>query len=149
MKIGIANDHTALEMKKDIIAYLECKGHEIVDYGTDSTESTDYPIWGEKVANAVASGEVEKGIAICGTGLGISLACNKVNGIRACVCSEPYTARYSRLHNNCNIICFGARVIGIEMAKMIVDEFFETEFEGGRHQRRVDMIMDIETRNRK
>ena len=149
MKIGIANDHTELEMKKDIIAYLESKGHEIVDYGTDSTESTDYPIWGEKVANAVASGEVEKGIAICGTGLGISLACNKVNGIRACVCSEPYTARYSRLHNNCNIICFGARVIGIEMAKMIVDEFFETEFEGGRHQRRVDMIMDIETRNRK
>ena len=149
MKIGIANDHTALEMKKDIIAYLESKGHEIVDYGTDSTESTDYPIWGEKVANAVASGEVEKGIAICGTGLGISLACNKVNGIRACVCSEPYTARYSRLHNKCNIICFGARVIGIEMAKMIVDEFFETEFEGGRHQRRVDMIMDIETRNRK
>ena len=149
MKIGIANDHTALEMKKDIIAYLESKGHEIVDYGTDSTESTDYPIWGEKVANAVASGEVEKGIAICGTGLGISLACNKVNGIRACVCSEPYTAIYSRLHNNCNIICFGARVIGIEMAKMIVDEFFETEFEGGRHQRRVDMIMDIETRNRK
>ena len=149
MKIGIANDHTAVEMKKDIIAYLESKGHEIVDYGTDSTESTDYPIWGEKVANAVASGEVEKGIAICGTGLGISLACNKVNGIRACVCSEPYTARYSRLHNNCNIICFGARVIGIEMAKMIVDEFFETEFEGGRHQRRVDMIMDIETRNRK
>ncbi len=149
MKIGIANDHTALEMKKDIIAYLESKGHEIVDYGTDSTESTDYPIWGEKVANAVAGGEVEKGIAICGTGLGISLACNKVNGIRACVCSEPYTARYSRLHNNCNIICFGARVIGIEMAKMIVDEFFETEFEGGRHQRRVDMIMDIETRNRK
>ena len=126
MKIGIANDHTALEMKKDIIAYLESKGHEIVDYGTDSTESTDYPIWGEKVANAVASGEVEKGIAICGTGLGISLACNKVNGIRACVCSEPYTDRYSRLHNNCNIICFGARVIGIEMAKMIVDEFFET-----------------------
>ena len=149
MKIGIANDHTALEMKKDIIAYLESKGHEIVDYGTDSTESTDYPIWGEKVANAVASGEVEKGIAICGTGLGISLACNKVNGIRACVCSEPYTARYSRLHNNCNIICFGARVIGIEMAKIIVDEFFETEFEGGRHQRRVDMIMDIEARNRK
>ena len=149
MKIGIANDHTALEMKKDIIAYLESKGHEIVDYGTDSTESTDYSIWGEKVANSVASGEVEKGIAICGTGLGISLACNKVNGIRACVCSEPYTARYSRLHNNCNIICFGARVIGIEMAKMIVDEFFETEFEGGRHQRRVDMIMDIETRNRK
>ena len=149
MKIGIANDHTALEMKKDIIAYLESKGHEIVDYGTDSTESTDYPIWGEKVANAVASGEVEKGIAICGTGLGISLACNKVNGIRACVCSEPYTAKYSRLHNNCNIICFGARVIGIEMSKMIVDEFFETEFEGGRHQRRVDMIMDIEARNRK
>lgn len=147
MRIGIANDHTAVEMKKELTAYLESKGHEIVNYGTDETASTDYPIWGEKVANAVASGEVEKGIAICGSGLGISLACNKVNGIRACVCSEPYTAKYSRLHNDCNIICFGARVIGIEMAKMIVDEFFTTEFEGGRHSRRVQQLTDIETRN--
>jgi ribose 5-phosphate isomerase B len=147
MKIGIANDHTAVEMKKEVTAYLESLGHEVINFGTDSTESTDYPIWGEKVANAVASGEVEKGIAICGTALGISLACNKVHGIRAAVCSEPYTAKYGRLHNDCNILCFGARVIGIEMAKMMLDAFLTTEFEGGRHQRRVDEIMDIERRN--
>ena len=147
MKIGIANDHTAVEMKKEVTAYLESLGHEVVNFGTDSTESTDYPIWGEKVANAVASGEVEKGIAICGTGLGISLACNKVHGIRAAVCSDPYTATYGRLHNDCNILCFGARVIGIEMAKMMLDAFLTTECEGGRHQRRVDEIMDIERRN--
>ncbi|MEE3488447.1 MAG: ribose 5-phosphate isomerase B [Bulleidia sp.] len=147
MKIGIANDHSAVEMKKELVEYLEGKGYEVVNYGTDSLESTDYPIWGEKVANAVASGEVERGIAICGTGVGISLACNKVRGIRAACVSEPYSAQYSRLHNNANIVCFGARVIGIETAKMIVDYFLETEFEGGRHARRVNMIMDIERRN--
>lgn len=147
MKIGIANDHSAVEMKKELVEYLEGKGYEVVNYGTDSLESTDYPIWGEKVANAVASGEVERGIAICGTGVGISLACNKVRGIRAACVSEPYSAEYSRLHNNANIVCFGARVIGIETAKMIVDYFLETEFEGGRHARRVGMIMDIERRN--
>jgi len=144
MKIGIANDHTAVEMKKEVTAYLESLGHEVINFGTDSTESTDYPIWGEKVANAVASGEVEKGIAICGTGLGISLACNKVHGIRACVCSDPYTARLSKQHNNTNIIAFGARVIGIETAKMIVEEWLNAEYEGGRHQTRIDMITEIE-----
>ena len=147
MKIGIANDHTAVEMKNDIKAYLESQGYTVINYGTDSLESTDYPDWGEKVAEAVASGEVDRGVAICGTGVGISLACNKVRGIRACVCSEPYSATYSRLHNDANIICFGARVIGIELAKMITDAFMNTEFEGGRHQRRVDKIMDIERRN--
>jgi len=147
MKIGIANDHSGVEMKGQVKEYLESLGHEVVNYGTDSTESTDYPIWGEKVANAVANGEVELGIAICGTGLGIGLACNKVRGIRAAICSEPYTAKYARLHNNCNILCFGDRVIGIEMAKMMIDEFLNTKFEGGRHQRRVDEIMDIERRN--
>ena len=96
------------------------------------------------MARAVASGEVEQGILICGTGLGISLAANKVRGIRAAVCSEPYTARMARQHNNCNILAFGARVVGTELAKMIVDTWLSTEFEGGRHQRRVDMIMAIE-----
>ena len=146
MKIGIGNDHSALEMKKEIIAFLEEKGHEVVDYGTNSAESCDYPVYGEIVARAVAAGEAEQGILICGTGLGISLAANKVKGVRACVCSEPYTARMSRQHNNCNVLCFGARVIGIELAKMIVEEWLNTPFEGGRHQRRVDMIMDIENR---
>lgn len=149
MKIGIANDHSALEMKKEVIEHLEAQGHTIVNFGTDSPESTDYAIWGEKLANAVVAKEVDRGIAICGTGNGIGLACNKVNGIRACVCSETYTARYSRLHNDCNIIAFGARVIGPETAKMLVDEFINTEFEGGRHARRVGQIMDIEERNHK
>ncbi len=147
MKIGIANDHSAVEMKNQIKAYLESLGYEVVNYGCDTTESVDYPIYGEKVANAVASGEVDRGVAICGTGVGIGLACNKVRGIRACTCSEPYSAEYSRRHNNANIITFGARVIGIETAKQIVKVFMETEFEGGRHQRRVDELMDIEKRN--
>lgn len=148
MKIGIGNDHSALELKAEIIGFLKEKGYEIVDFGTNSTESCDYPIYGEKVARAVAAGEVEKGILICGTGLGISLAANKVEGIRAVVCSEPFTAKMSRAHNNCNILALGARVVGAELAKMIADTWLSTEFEGGRHQRRVDMIMDIEKRNR-
>ncbi|MBR2595028.1 MAG: ribose 5-phosphate isomerase B [Solobacterium sp.] len=147
MKIGFANDHSAIDMKAELIPWLEEQGYEVVNYGTDSRESTDYPIWGEKVANAVAAKEVDFGLAVCGTGLGIGLACNKVRGIRAAICSEPYTARYSRLHNNCNILCFGARVIGVEMAKMMITEFLHTEFEGGRHERRVGLVMDIEERN--
>ena len=99
------------------------------------------------MGRAVASGEVERGILICGTGLGISLAANKVKGVRAAVCSEPFTAKMSRAHNNCNVLAFGARVVGAELAKMIVETWLDTEFEGGRHQRRVDMLMDIENRN--
>ena len=147
MKIGIANDHSAVDMKNEIVAYLESQGYEVVNYGTDTNASCDYPAYGEKVANAVASGEVDRGIAICGTGVGIGLACNKVRGIRACTCSEPYSAEYSRRHNNANIITVSARVIVIETAKQIVDVFMKTEFEGGRHERRVDQLMDIEARN--
>ena len=147
MKIGIGNDHSALELKAEIIELLKERGHEVVDYGTYSPESCDYPVYGEKVGRAVASGEVERGILICGTGLGISLAANKVKGVRAAVCSEPFTAKMSRAHNNCNILAFGARVVGAELAKMIVETWLDTEFEGGRHQRRVDMLMDIENRN--
>lgn len=147
MKIGIGNDHSALELKAEIIELLKEKGHEVVDYGTYTADSCDYPVYGEAVARAVASGEVEQGILICGTGLGISLAANKVKGIRAAVCSEPYTAKMARAHNNCNILAFGARVVGAEMAKMIVETWLDTEFEGGRHQRRVDMIMEIENKD--
>ena len=100
MKIGIGNDHSALELKAEIVEFLKEKGHEVVDYGTYTTDSCDYPVYGEKVARAVVAGEVEKGILICGTGLGISLAANKVKGIRACVCSEPFTAKMSRAHND-------------------------------------------------
>ena len=147
MKIGIGNDHSALELKAEIIELLKERGHEVVDYRTYSPTVCDYPVYGEKVGRAVASGEVERGILICGTGLGISLAANKVKGVRAAVCSEPFTAKMSRAHNNCNILAFGARVVGAELAKMIVETWLDTEFEGGRHQRRVDMLMDIENRN--
>lgn len=147
MIIAIGNDHTAADMKREITEFLENMGHQVVNYGTDDTNSSDYPVYGEKVGNAVAGKEADLGILICGTGVGISLAANKVNGIRAVVCSEPYSARLSRQHNDSNILAFGARVIGIEMAKMIVKEWIEAEFEGGRHQRRVDMIMEIERKN--
>ena len=145
MRIGIGNDHTAVEYKKEIKQYIEEKyGYEVVNYGTDELTSFDYPISGEKVARAVAAGEVNLGIVICGTGVGISLAANKVRGIRCVSCSEPYSALLSRQHNNSNMLAFGARVVGIELAKMIVDAFLTGEFQGGRHQRRVDMIMAIE-----
>ena len=146
MKIAMGNDHTAIEMKKVIKAFVESKGYQVIDFGTNSTESCDYPAYGERVARAVADKEADLGIAICGTGVGISLACNKVKGIRACVCSEPYTAKLSRMHYNSHVLCFGARVIGDEMAKMITEEWLDAQYEGGRHQRRVDMITDIEKR---
>ena len=146
MRIGIGNDHSALELKAEIIEFLKEKGHEVVDYGTKTSESCDYPVYGEIVGRAVVSKEVDCGILICGTGLGISLAANKVKGVRAVVCSEPYSAKLSRQHNNTNILAFGARVIGIELAKMIIDEWLSAEFEGGRHQTRVDMITAIENK---
>ena len=144
MKIVIGNDHVAVEMKNEIKAYLESKGIEVLDVGTNSPERFNYPVSGYKAARLVADGKADGGVLICGTGVGISLAANKVHGIRACVCSEPYTARLSKQHNNANIIAFGARVIGVEMAKMIVDEWLSAEYLGGRHQTRVDMIHEIE-----
>ena len=144
MKIAIGNDHVAVAMKKHIKKYLEEKGYEIVNFGTDSTERCNYPKYGKKVADAVASGECRFGILICGTGIGISLAANKVKGIRAAVCSEAYSARLTRQHNDANIIAFGARVVGEATAEMIVDEFLTAEYEGGRHQTRIDMISAIE-----
>ena len=150
MKIGIGNDHTGVELKKEITEHLKAQGYEVINYGTDSTESFDYPLAGEKVANAVISKEVDLGIAICGTGIGIGLAANKVAGIRCAACSEPYSAKMARMHNNANMISFGSRVVGAELAKMIVDEWLNAKFidDGGRHCRRVSEIMDIEKRNR-
>ena len=146
MKSVLANDHSAVDMKKEILAHLEEKGYQVIDIGTNSPESCDYPVFGERAGKMVASGEADLGILICGTGVGISLAANKVKGVRACVCSEPYSAKLSRMHNDTNILAFGARVVGTELAKMIVDEWLAAEFEGGRHKRRVDMIMEIEKR---
>lgn len=144
MKLAIGNDHVAIDMKNEVKAYLESKGIEVIDVGTNSPERFNYPVSGYKVAKLVASGAVDGGVLTCGTGVGISLAANKVHGIRACVCSDPYTARLSKQHNNTNIIAFGARVIGIETAKMILDEWLNAEYEGGRHQTRIDMIAEIE-----
>ena len=144
MKIAIANDHTAVEMKRHIVAYLEAKGYTLLNLGTDTEERVDYPIFGKRVADAIVSGEADLGILICGTGIGISLAANKVKGIRAAVCSEPYSAMMTRRHNNSNVIAFGARVVGPATAEMIVDAFLEAEYEGGRHEARVEMLSQIE-----
>lgn len=144
MKIGIGNDHSAVEMKQEISKYLQSKGYEIVNYGTDSTDSYPYPTAALNVANAVVENKVDCGILICGTGIGIGIAANKVKGIRCATCSEPYSAKLSKMHNNSNILSFGARVVGVELAKMIVDSWLEAEFEGGRHAQRVQMIQDIE-----
>ena len=150
MKIGIGNDHAGVEYKKEISQYIEEKyGYQVINYGTDSNESFSYPISGEAVANAVVSGEVDGGILICGTGVGISLAANKVNGIRCATCSDPLTAKLSRQHNNSNMLAFGARIIGIELAKAIVDAWLTGQFEGGRHQERVDMLMAIEDKQKR
>lgn len=148
MKIGIGNDHAAVEMKMQIKEYIESLGHEVVNYGVDTSESCDYPVIGEKVGKAVASGEVACAVLICGTGVGISMAANKVNGVRAAVCSEATTARLVKQHNNANIIAFGARIVGIETAKDIVKAYLDAKFEGGRHENRVKMFAEIENRNK-
>ena len=145
MKISIGSDHIGYSLKKHIIGYVETKGYEVEDFGTDGENRVDYPVFGAKVGRAVAAGECELGILICGTGVGISIAANKVKGIRAAVCSEPYSARLARQHNNANIIAFGARVIGTATAEMIVDEFLAAEYESGRHQHRIDLIEKIES----
>ena len=144
MKIAIGCDPNAQQAKEELMKFIEAKGYgEMTDFGSEDPIYANTAI---RLAEAVAAGEYDRGILICGTGVGISLAANKVKGIRAVVCSEPYSAKLSRQHNNTNILAFGARVIGIEMAKMIVDEWLNAEFLGGRHQTRVDMIMDIENR---
>ena len=134
MKIAIGNDHAAVELKWELAKYLEGKGHTVLNVGTDTPESMSYAVSGYKVARLVAAGEANAGVLICGTGVGISMAANKVHGIRACVCSEPVTAHLSKLHNNANIVAFGARIVGAETAKAIVDAFLNTQYEGGRHQ---------------
>lgn len=145
MKVAFGCDHTAIELKNILMEHLKEQGYECLDYGaTDPEAKVDYPDSGREVAEAIMRGDADCGVLICGTGIGISLAANKVPGIRAAVCSEPYSARLTKQHNNANIIAMGARVVGSEMAKMIVDEWIHAEFEGGRHERRVNMLHDIE-----
>ena len=144
MKIAIGNDHAATELKFTIMEYVKSLGHEVINFGTDINESCNYPEYGERVGRAVVNGEADCGILICGTGVGISIAANKVKGVRAAVCSDCATARLVKEHNNANIVAFGARVIGVATAEDIVDAFLSAEFEGGRHQIRVDMISQLE-----
>lgn len=144
MRIAIGCDHVGCELKNKVIEHLEKKGIDVIDVGTNNNERTDYPIYGKKVGEMVVSNECDKGILICGTGVGISLAANKIPGVRAVVCSEPYSALLSRQHNNTNILSMGARVVGSDLAIMIVDSWLSGEFEGERHQKRIDMIGNIE-----
>ena len=146
--LGIGSDHGGFSLKEEIKAHLDEIGVAYKDFGTNSPESCDYPIYAEAVARAVVNGEVEKGILICGTGIGISIAANKVKGIRAALCGDCYSAEYTRRHNDANILTMGARVTGGGLACKIVDTFLTTEFEGGRHARRVALISDIEAREK-
>lgn len=142
--IALGSDHAAFAFKEEVKAYLAIQGWPIKDYGTYACERVDYCDYGFRVGEAVAAGECEKGLLFCGTGVGISISANKVRGIRAVVCSEPYSAQLSRSHNDTNILCLGARVVGIELAKMIIDVWLCTGFEGGRHAARVEKISRYE-----
>lgn len=143
MKIGIASDHGGFELKEYLKEYLKKSGIEVSDFGTNSKEPVDYPIYGERCARAVANGEVERGVVCCGTGIGISIAANKVAGIRCALCTDENMARLSRQHNNANVLALGGRTTSNEDAQKILDAWLTTEFEGGRHQRRIDMIDNI------
>lgn len=144
MKIALGNDHAAIELKNTVKEYLESLGNEVVDFGANENKGISYTVFGETVAEKVAANEYDFGVLICGTGVGISIAANKVPGIRAAVCSDPTTARLVKEHNNANIIAFGARIVGSEVAKDILDAYMNATFQGGRHQERIDMISDIE-----
>ena len=144
MKIAIGCDHGGLEHKNAIAEYLKENGFEVTDFGIYEQKSVDYPEIALKVCKAIVSGECERGILVCGTGIGMSIAANKVDGIRAAACSEHFSAKFTRLHNDSNVLCLGGRVIGVGTAIELADLFVNTEFEGGRHKLRVDKIMAIE-----
>lgn len=146
MKVAVACDHGGIGLKKALLVYLAEKGYEVVDFGTNTTDSCDYPDFALAAAEAVAAGECERGILICSTGIGISIAANKVPGIRCAHCHDSYSAKYCRLHNDANMIAFGQKIIGEGLMLEIVDLFLNTDHEGGRHQRRVDKITAIETK---
>ncbi len=144
MKIAIGCDHVGFILKDTVINHLKERGITVVDKGTYDESRTDYPIYGRAVAEAVSKGDVDLGIVFCGTGVGISIAANKVKGVRSVVCSEPYSAKLSREHNNTNVLSFGSRVVGSELAKMIIDNWLDAKFEGGRHSVRIEMISAME-----
>ena len=143
-KIALGCDHAGFEMKDAVIAHLNQKGFDVIDVGTNSSESCDYPLFAHAVCRNIQSGAAELGILICGTGIGMSLVANKHRGIRAAACSDTFSARLTRVHNNANVLCFGTRVIGIGLALDLIDNFLDAEFEGGKHERRVNMITEYE-----
>ena len=149
MKIGFGSDHGGYNLKSKLISYLKENNYEVLDFGTFGTESVDYPDYGLKVAEAVKNGECDRGIVICGTGLGISISANKVPGIRAAVCTNSYMARMSREHNDANVLALGERVVGLDLAIDIVDAWLKAEFQGGRHEARVGKISEIEKKYNK
>jgi ribose 5-phosphate isomerase B len=140
MKISVGSDHGGFEMKQQVVELLRQQGHDVLDAGCDSLQSVDYPDFAKQVCEQVDSGRCERGILICGTGIGMSIAANRYRNIRAALCHEGFTARMSREHNNANVLCLGARVIGPALALDIVSQWLATEFAGGRHQRRLDML---------
>lgn len=144
MKIGIGSDHGGFELKEVVKEYLSKEGIEFIDYGVDSKVSVDYPVYAKKVADAVVSKEVDRGIVICGTGIGISIAANKVKGIRCALCGDTYSARMSREHNNANMLALGGRVLGVDLALEILSVWLKGEFQGGRHEIRVNKISEIQ-----
>ena len=147
MKLALGCDHGGYALMQDVKKHLdEMTDVEYVDFGTDSEESCDYPVYGEAAANAVARGECDLGILICGTGIGISISANKVKGIRAALCSDCFSAEMTRRHNDANMLCMGARVLGTGLALKIVDTFLASDFDGGRHAKRIALISDIESR---
>lgn len=143
MKLAMAADHGGYEMKETIKTYLEDKGYTILDLGTHSCDSVDYPNYGKACGEAVTSGKAEAGIVFCGTGIGISIAANKVKGVRCALATDPYMAEMGKKHNNANMLALGGRILGEEQARKIVDAWLSAEFEGGRHQRRVDMLDEM------
>ena len=142
--IALGCDHGGYELMQEVIKYLEEHGLEYKNYGTYSTDSCDYPDYAEKACRKVQSGEADLAVLVCGTGLGMSIAANKMRGIRAAVCGEDFSAHYARAHNNANVLCLGARVTGPGLAVLILDTFLDSSFEGGRHERRVNKIMALE-----
>jgi ribose 5-phosphate isomerase B len=140
MRIALSADHAGYELKDRLAAWLSETGHEVIDLGTNSADSVDYPDYGARLGRAVSSGEADRGIAICGSGIGISIAANRNPGCRCAMVGEPLSASLARLHNDANAIALGARLIGLDMAKACVTAFLTTAFEGGRHQRRVDLL---------
>lgn len=145
-KIAIGCDHGGFDLKLAVMAHLEQRGYDVTDFGTHSDDSCNYPDYAKAVANAVVSGEFQRGILICGTGVGISIAANKVKGIRAACVSDTFSAKMCRCHNDANILCFGQRVVGVGLALEMVDAYLATEFEGGRHQMRIDLITEMDER---